>query len=228
MNFLENAPLISGLAWTIAYIGLAYRGFKDKTPGMPLGALVLNFAWEVIFSLIYPPKSILALVVINTVWMILDVLIVITMLKYGPQVYQKGFGINRVIFYVMFFLGILASFGIMLLGAKYFIGLPQVAHNTFSVGKLIAIVQNMVMSILFLVQFYQRKNEGNPIKGQSFTIACAKWIGTPLTVGIVTVVSDPTGFMAIIYALTFICDTWYLVAIYRELQSKGLNPWKRL
>jgi len=228
LTFAEISPLISGLAWTITYIGLAYRGFKDKTPGMPLAALALNFTWEITFSLIYPPASSVILVVINTIWMILDILIVIAMLKYGFENYHKGFGINKQTFYLMFFLGFLFSFGIMLLGTKYFIGLPQFNNNAFEVGKVIAKIQNMVMSILFVVQFYQRKKEANPIKGQSFTIAWTKWVGTPLTVGLLGVITDPTGFMAVIVGLTFICDTWYMVAIYHELRTLGINPWKRL
>jgi len=228
LTFSEIAPLISGLAWTITYVSLTYRGFKDKTPGMPLAALALNFTWEITFSLVYPPASSVILVVINTIWMILDVLIVIATLKYGPKVYHEGFGINKKTFYIMFLLGLLFSFGIMLLGTKFFIDLPLFNHSAFEVGKVIAKIQNMVMSILFLVQFYQRKKEANPIKGQSFTIAWTKWIGTPLTVGLLGVITDPTGFMAVIVGLTFICDTWYMVVIYRELYSLGINPWKRL
>ncbi|HIW72545.1 MAG TPA: hypothetical protein H9875_07975 [Candidatus Levilactobacillus faecigallinarum] len=228
MNFSEISPLISGMAWTITYLGLTYRGFKDKTPGMPLAALALNFAWEITFSLIYPPESSIMLVIINVIWMILDTLIVINMLKYGPATYNRQFGIGKITFYVMFLLGILFSFGIMLIGPKYFIDLPQVGHDTFNVGKVIALIQNMVMSILFLVQFYQRKKEGSSIGGQSFIIAGTKWIGTPLTVGLLAILTDPTGFMIVIVGLTFICDTWYMFTIYHELQTQGINPWKRL
>ncbi|MCT4451732.1 hypothetical protein EQK26_15215 (plasmid) [Lactiplantibacillus plantarum] len=116
----------------------------------------------------------------------------------------------------------------MIIGPSYFIELPQVDHDTFNVGKVIALIQNMVMSILFLVQFYQRKNEGTSIAGQSFIIAFTKWIGTPLTVGLLAILTDPTGFMIVIVGLIFICDTWYMLAIYNELKSQGINPLKRL
>ncbi|WP_156093520.1 hypothetical protein [Lactiplantibacillus fabifermentans] len=135
---------------------------------------------------------------------------------------------TKTTFYMMFLLGILFSFGIMIIGPSYFIELPQIDHDTFNVGKVIALIQNMVMSILFLVQFYQRKNEGTSIAGQSFIIAFTKWIGTPLTVGLLAILTDPTGFMIVIVGLIFICDTWYMLAIYNELKSQGINPLKRL
>ena len=42
--------LLSGVCWSIVYIELIRNGFKDKTYAMPLFALGLNFAWEVIYS----------------------------------------------------------------------------------------------------------------------------------------------------------------------------------
>jgi hypothetical protein len=38
--------LLSGLCWSIVYIQVIRKGFKDKTYGMPLFALSLNVAWE--------------------------------------------------------------------------------------------------------------------------------------------------------------------------------------
>ncbi|HAK1573060.1 TPA: hypothetical protein H1082_001961, partial [Listeria monocytogenes] len=43
--------LLSGIAWTIVYIELIRNGIKHKTYAMPLFALSLNFAWEVIYSI---------------------------------------------------------------------------------------------------------------------------------------------------------------------------------
>lgn len=97
-----------------------------------------------------------------------------------------------------------------------------------SFSIIIKITNFFQFTILFLVQFYQRKNEGTSIAGQSFIIAFTKWIGTPLTVGLLAILTDPTGFMIVIVGLIFICDTWYMLAIYNELKSQGINPLKRL
>ncbi|WP_125589838.1 transmembrane-type terpene cyclase [Companilactobacillus jidongensis] len=220
-------PLISGIAWTITYSALVYRGFKDKIPGMPLAALCLNFAWETTFAYIYPPAGSLMTTVINAVWMILDIGIVVSMIKFGPRDYGKRFGISKNIFYLMLVIGMVVSFGIMVTGAKYFVGLPSFHQNTFEVAKFIAFTQNLIMSILFLSQFYQRKQVDNPIKGQSFTIAITKCIGTGLTVGIAAAFRDSTGFMAVLIVPTIICDFWYIGVIYRELRAQGINPLRR-
>ncbi len=40
----------SGLFWTVTYLLIIRRGFRDQTYGMPLVALCANLAWEFIFS----------------------------------------------------------------------------------------------------------------------------------------------------------------------------------
>lgn len=67
------ATTASGIAWTIVYFVLVYRGIKDNSYGMPLVPLALNFAWETVFSMIYPPVATgLAGGVINAIWMVCD------------------------------------------------------------------------------------------------------------------------------------------------------------
>ena len=62
---------ISGIAWTIVYIELIRKGFKEKACGMPLFALTLNFAWEIIYAIdgLFISKSfILVQSIANVVW----------------------------------------------------------------------------------------------------------------------------------------------------------------
>ena len=47
--------LVSGIFWTIVYIDIIYRGFKDKACGMPLMVLGLNWSWEFIFAFMGDP-----------------------------------------------------------------------------------------------------------------------------------------------------------------------------
>lgn len=228
MNFESVAPLISGIAWTITYAGVVTRTWRDKTPGMPIAALCLNFAWETTYSFIYPPQSSMMETIINVVWMCLDIMIVIGTFRFGPADYTRRTGVSKSAFYVTFILGLAASFGIMLLAPAFFGGLPAFHHDSFEVAKFIALLQNCGMSMLFVSQFYSRKRDGNPINGQSFTIAWSKWLGTAVTVGLVSALNDSTGFMAIIVGLIFICDSWYMGLIFHELKVNGLSPWRRL
>ena len=96
VNFLF---VLSGVCWTLVYISLIYRGFKDKTYGMPLFALGLNIAWEVLYSIdgIFIHKANMPPVqnVANVVWAFFDILIVITFFRYGkkyfPEIGKKYF-----------------------------------------------------------------------------------------------------------------------------------------
>ena len=49
--------IISGLFWTLVYIILIYKGFKDKTCGMPLFVLGLNWAFLEMDELVYTGKA---------------------------------------------------------------------------------------------------------------------------------------------------------------------------
>ncbi|CZR55524.1 uncharacterized protein PAC_05412 [Phialocephala subalpina] len=49
---IANALLQAGGGlWTVTYILLTRQSFKDRTYGMPLFALALNFAWEIVYAL---------------------------------------------------------------------------------------------------------------------------------------------------------------------------------
>ncbi|YAF96103.1 MAG: hypothetical protein AB3A66_26905 [Nodularia sp. CChRGM 3473] len=50
----------SGLFWLLAYTAIIWRGFRDRTFGMPIISLTANAAWEAIFSFFYiPPQKLL-------------------------------------------------------------------------------------------------------------------------------------------------------------------------
>jgi len=76
---------ISGICWSIVYIECIRTGFKQKTYCMPLFALGLNFAWEGIYAFtdLFVRHSIGAQAIANSCWFLLDIIILITWLKFG-------------------------------------------------------------------------------------------------------------------------------------------------
>ena len=79
---------ISGIAWTIVYLELIHTGFRQKACGMPLFALTLNLAWEVIYAVdgLFVSKSfIFVQSVANVVWACCDIFILVTWFRYGKQ-----------------------------------------------------------------------------------------------------------------------------------------------
>ncbi|MCZ7372658.1 MAG: hypothetical protein O8C60_03205, partial [Candidatus Methanoperedens sp.] len=90
-----------GLFWSLTYILIIRRGFKDKTYGMPLVALCANISWEAIFSFVHPHSP--PQLYINYIWFFLDVLIVLQFLKFGRSEFPK-FSNKR--FYTVFLLAL--------------------------------------------------------------------------------------------------------------------------
>ena len=69
----DALTLVSGLCWTVVYILIIVRSYRDKTYGMPYWALAFNFSWEFIFSFLlstHSPDQQLQLI-INRVFVVL-------------------------------------------------------------------------------------------------------------------------------------------------------------
>lgn len=230
MDLVQLSVLLSGIAWTITYVALVYRGFKDKSYGMPLVPLAMNFAWEVTFSIIYPPHSGgMIATVINTVWMICDVGIVITFFMYGYKYFQNHYKISKSEWWMLAVVAFTTGFGIMLAGGPFFGQFEPYFHKEmFEGAKFIAFIQNLVISVCFVLMYWERQSS----EGQSFTIAWSKWIGTSMTVGFSYLLADHKGedatLMFIVILATFVFDTYYMRLIYNQLKKDGINPWTRL
>lgn len=224
------AGLVSGALWTIAYALLVYRSFRDKSYAMPMAALALNITWEGTFSFIFPPESLPPVFVArNIIWFLLDVLLLVALIKNGPKYFSEGFGMGRGTFFGALAVVLVLSELVMLAGGPFFAPGDYFHGDIFESAKFIAMVQNAVMSILFVTMFYARKQTGRPIEGQSFYAALARLFGTSLTVGILHIVLHPDNwyFIGVITATCFIFDVWYSVLIWRELKAQGINPLTR-
>jgi hypothetical protein len=157
--------LLSGICWTIVYIDCVRLGFKQKTYAMPFWALALNIAWEFTHTVRgYQLEGVSPQIIINGIWCFLDIGILYTYFAYGykyfPQVLSKS------IFYTWSILVLICSFVLQ----HYFVEeFSLVKGGTYS-----AFLQNLLMSVLFIVLFVQRNGK----EGQSLLIAVSKLIGT--------------------------------------------------
>ena len=190
---------ISGIAWTIVYIELIRTGFKEKACGMPLFALTLNIAWELIYAIdgLFGSKSfILVQSIANAVWALLDVFILVIWFKYGKE-YLPYKAKNYFIPYTLLAL----IFGFVMQFAFYFhCETPEIA------AIYSAYAQNAAMSIMFLTMFFKRNNT----KAQTMTIAVCKWIGT-LTP---TIYGNLYGINIYILLTGIMCSLFDLIYIY--------------
>lgn len=223
--------------WALAYIAIIYRGFKDQSYGMPIVPLTLNLAWEVVFAFIIPPygsadsllipHGALKAQAIFTIWALLDLVILYTFLRYGYRHFADRYHVSRGQWLGFTLAMLVFSFAIMVTGGHFFWQFEEYFNNDQIEGaKLIAFVQNAIMSISFIAMYHARGS----VEGQSFTIAWAKWIGTSMTGGIIYILSRPDEwyFVGTFIIAIFIADVYYMVVIYRALRRQGINPWTRL
>ena len=202
----------SGILWTLTYILMIRRGFKDKTYGMPLAALSANIAWEFIFSFIEPCQP--PQLYVNIIWFSFDAIILYQFFKYGMSEIK---GLSRTQFIAFSLLSLTIGFFAVLFITyefKDFLG----AYSAFS--------QNLMMSILFVVMLYRR----NSARGQSIYIAVFKCIGTvfpSLAFYLYQGRFHGSLFMNFLYISIFVFDLIYIVNLYQKCKEEGINPWKR-
>lgn len=224
------------IAWLFAYIGIIWRGFKDRSFGMPVTALSANISWEAIYSFIYEPFGDY-LHVLSIPWFLLDIPIALQCFIYGENDFDAQFIKKN--FRLIFLAAIAIAFPINLM-AFYEFHDPEGEYTGFGI--------NFMMSILFVSMLLRRDS----IYGQSLYIAIFKWLGTlfaflatsveattdfahPLPADVYTfftqIISHQTypltPLIKFLYLVIFCFDVLYILLLYRKISEKKINPWTR-
>lgn len=203
MTIVLLLQLLSGICWTMVYIDCIRLGFKQKTYAMPFWVLALNIAWECTHTILgYQHQGISPQIVINGVWFLLDVGILYTYFAYGFKHFPSF--LSKSNFYAWSILVLICSFILQ----YYFVAeFGLVIGGTYS-----AFLQNLLMSVLFISMFIQRKGK----EGQSLLIAVSKFIGTlapTIWIGIIGMRafgSTPNTFILMIGIFIAIFDICYI------------------
>ncbi len=205
--------IIGGLFWSLTYILIIRRGFKDRTYGMPLAALCANISWEAIFSIIYPVSP--PQLYINYIWFLIDAFIVLQFLKYGRSEFPA---LSSKKFHAMFLLALTTCFGLVLSITMEF--------KDFQ-GAYAAFGQNLMMSVLFIVMLFNRDD----VRGQSIYIALCKMFGTGIS-SLAFYLYQPIAQGSVLFSFLFISiliyDIIYVILIYQKSRKNNLPIWSRL
>lgn len=156
--------LVSGIAWTVVYVEASRVGFRDRTYAMPIAALGLNIAWEWTYAVRGLSGGLSTQGVIDLVWGLGDVVIAYTFFRYGRSEFPPF--VTRRMF---------AGWGVLVFGLSFatqWLFIAQFGGQDAAVYS--AFLQNLLMSGLFIAMFVGRRG----LRGQSLTIAVAKWLGT--------------------------------------------------
>jgi hypothetical protein len=198
-------PAISGISWTVVYVSAIRLGFKDQTYAIPVIALSLNYAWEVIYGIggIVIVRNFQS--IINLIWAILDSVIVYSYFRFGrsefPPFITRQFFITGSIF---------------IFAAGFAVQAAFISQFRYMAPVFTAFLQNTLMSGLFIAMFISREG----IRGQSMVIAVCKWIGTlapTIMFGIITF----TPFVLILGCVCCVLDLAYIVLIALAQRSGG-------
>ena len=157
--------IFSGICWTVVYLDSIRLGFKEATYAMPFWALALNFAWELLQTVLeYQQAGFVLQVGITAVWFLLDGIILYTYLRFGKKYFPRNLPSHWFIIWSL--LGLFTAF---------FLQYVFIIEFGLYVGRAYAaFLQNLLMSVLFIGMLVNRGS----CEGQSLTIAINKWLGT--------------------------------------------------
>ncbi|MFJ3923271.1 hypothetical protein [Streptomyces sp. NPDC090022] len=190
--------VVSGLAWTIVYVEAIRVGLAQRTYAMPVAALALNFAWESIYSVRELSQGLSAQGAVNVVWALADVVIIHTFLRHGRAEFPAF--VTRARFAVGSAVLFGSAYAVQLLFLAHFGGHDAVRYSAF--------LQNLLMSGLFIAMLLARRGP----RGQSLTIAVAKWLGT-LAPTLLFGVMEGSGFILGLGILCSVFDLAYIAAL---------------
>jgi hypothetical protein len=191
---------ISGLAWTIVYIDSIRIGFRQKTYAMPMAALGLNFAWETTYAVHDLTTAVSLQGLVNLVWALADLAIVYTFFAFGRAEFPRF--VTRPMFTV---------WGILVFGASYAVQWLFIAQfGIHDAAGYSAFLQNLLMSGLFIAMLVARRG----LRGQTLTIAIAKWLGT----------LAPTILLGVLHNSPFILGIGIMCTVF-DLVYIGLAVW---
>ncbi|MFD9206342.1 hypothetical protein ACFVZM_08670 [Streptomyces sioyaensis] len=224
------------LFWIVAYCAIIYRGFRDRTFGMPITALAANLSWEVSYAFFLDPLGD-HIHLLSIPCFIIDLIIAWQCWNHGAQDFESPF--VRKYFKAIFCGAVLVAFPVVYLAFSEFRD-PLGEYTGFGI--------NFMMSFLFVSMLLRRDGVG----GQSMYVAVFKWLGTlfawiataltvttshtnPLPDSLWSFVSDSvthteyplTRLINVLYLVIFLVDILYIVLLHSRLKARGIAPWRR-
>lgn len=197
--------IFSGVAWSLAYLDAIRLGLRQHTYAMPLWALALNITWELLHGLYgYAAYGMVIQVTINAVWFPLDCVILYTYFRFGRQYFPQQ--LDQRLFYLWSGTALAIALVLQYMFIQQF---PLLVAATYS-----AFLQNLLMSVLFIVMLVQRGSSA----GQSKLIAYSKFLGTLATSVLLGIIGydflgGPSLFILTIGGMIALVDLAYIILL---------------
>ena len=209
LPLLMELGAVSG--WLLAYLLIIRRAWLDKVTGMPIQALLCNFAWELSFVFLHPTCTSLQLL------FVLSCLLPDCVILGQAICYRKNDQTPASAWFK--YANRLLWLGVFAIGAYY---LPQLRESATHMESNFWI--NLLMSAAFPLMLLRRKS----IAGQSFWIAFFKMTGTlfGFAYAFLYVPADAAAGM-ILCPLIILLDLLYCLLLWRKCEQEGISPLSR-
>lgn len=196
------------ICWVIAYVLIVRKSYLDKANGLPMVAVGLNFSWELLASFFFP-NPVKLWHAFDRIWLGVDVIIVSQLLLYG-RAFQRIPEIRQG-FYWIFAVVVFAGF----VGQYTF-----VVDYSDRLGLVIAFLINLVMSILFVFMYFDRRDDRRGISVGGAWFKMLGTLGTSIECHVVVRMIDPemkgVGFVTFLSAMIFVVDCLYIWLVSRK------------
>ncbi|KAK6813449.1 Terpene cyclase atmB [Aspergillus parasiticus] len=153
-----------GIGWVINYVGMVYGSLKGRTYGMAIMPLCCNIAWEIVYGLIYPSKTVYEQGVFIS-GLTINLGVIYTAIKFGPKEWTHA----PLVMHNLPLIFMLGTFGFLTghLALAAEIG-PALAYNWG------AAFCQLLLSVGGLCQLITRGNT----RGASYTLWLSRFLGS--------------------------------------------------
>ena len=219
------ANIVGDVLWIVAYVLIIRKSFRDRTYGMPMLCIALNFTWEFLYAVKFPfPVHFIEWM--RWAWLVTDLVIVYQLFRYGrdnqtiPLIKQYFYPICVGMF-VLAYLGQLA----------FHYSFLNDGFKADALGYTSGFMINLIMSMLFISMYFSRPD----MRGLSVGAAWAKMLGTGiLSAGSLAEMTDWQKnwqvycFRVFLFFAIFLFDVIYIRLLYMRhaaeaKQSKDLR-----
>lgn len=202
--------------WVVAYGLIIVRCFRDRSYGLPLVAICLNFSWEFLASWVWQ-NPVPLWHAFDRAWFFVDLVIVYQLLRYGRDL-QRVPEVKRHFYPIVAVTMVAGTLGLHTFYLQY----------RDILGLVDAFIINLIMNVAFFPFFLARRRQGG--RGLSVGAAWCKMLGTLGTsIECHYVIGMGEPWLPSLSFLTFLCvsifatDVLYLYLVTKDARERARN-----
>jgi len=199
--------------WILAYLFILHRCFRDRTYGLPIVAICLNFAWEILASFVFP-NPVPLWHFFDRAWLVIDVLLVYQLFRWG----RAEQSVPELAKYFPF--AIVVPFALGVWGLYAFVD-----SYVDRLGLVGAFGVNLIMSILFVFFYFARRGTGRGLSRGGAVFKMLGTLGTSIECHFVVRLINPElrslSFLTFLCVSIFLFDCLYIYLVFRKPDAQG-------